>query len=65
MQSLVKITVAPDMSYQYEPNFIRWFFQHLLRYSPIKFACVTLKTKYPSVIWCQEQISPVKSPRKG
>ena len=51
--------------YQYEPNFIRWYFQPLLRYSPIKFACVALKSRYPSVIWCQEKISPEKSPRKG
>ena len=65
MQSLLKIIVAPDISYQYEPNFIRWYFQPLLRYSPIKFACVALKTRYPSVIWCQEKIPPEKSPRKG
>ena len=36
-----------------------------MRYSPIKFACVALETRYPSVIWCQEKITPEKSPRKG
>ena len=65
MQSLLKNIVVPDISYQYKPNFIRYYFQPLLRYSLIKFTCVALKSRYPSVIWCQEKNSPEKSPHKG
>ena len=62
MQSLLKIIVAPDIIYQYEPNFRYVQPKSADMFNPcgdIKFACVALKTRYPSVMWCQEKIPPV------